>query len=273
MTKMILVASAILYWVCFLGRLYLWNKEWTPLERKISYLEKLSLLVFTSGLVFYIGKLQIVAGEVRSQHYDMPVSFLLFAWTLSASNLVTEIAYGNRWSALFSNFWNALALTLSPAAAIYFQRVFTYDLQWLSFHRLCFLLGYAFCVLALPLVLFFFFNRWREQNEKQLAQADQMDRMLYRMILWALPLLTAGIIVEAILLLETNQLPSPEEIWTQKTETLLALATWFLCGIYLHTRLFFGWKRTKSAALYLFGLGVILLGHILHSASHLQPPN
>lgn len=273
MTKLILMGSAAIYWVCFALRAYLWNKDFTPLTRLVSQAEKGALLLFTAGLVLYISQLYVVAGQLHSDNYDMPVSFLLFAWAISAANIATEIAYNNRWSALFANFWTGFALTISPAAAIHFQQVFTYDLQWLSFHRLCFLLGYAFCVLAFPLVLFFCLTSWRT---KRLPQSERgrnnavlwdLDRMAYRMILWALPLLTAGIITEALFLLEANRLPGPEELWTGKQETLLALAAWFLCGIYLHTRLFYGWRNLRSAGLYLAGLSLLLLGHFTHGFS------
>jgi ABC-type uncharacterized transport system permease subunit len=273
MTKSILLGAGILYWICFAARAYLWGKTRLSLEQKVSHLEKAALLVFTAGLVLYIGKLQVIDGQLHLDHYDMPVSFLLFAWAISAANLATEIAYNNRWTALFANFWTGLALTLSPAAASSFEQLFTYDLEWLSFHRLCFLLGYAFCALAFPLVLYFCLLSWRIRKAPADAQERTapllwgLDRMAYRMILWALPLLTAGIITEALVLLETNQLPGPEEIWNQKRETLLALAAWFLCGIYLHTRLFFGWRNFRAAALYLTGLALLLLGHFVHSFS------
>jgi ABC-type uncharacterized transport system permease subunit len=273
MTQTILLVTAASYWICFLFRAYLWNKELTATERRISHLEKAALLLFTAGLVIYIGKLRVVAGEVRSLSYDIPVSFLLFAWCISAANLATEIAYNNRWSAVFADFWTGLSLTLSPAATAHFGGIFTYDLEWLNFHRLCFLLGYAFSALAFPLVVSFCWISWRRRS----AEADKkeiiehrlwsLDRMIYRMILWALPLLTAGIITEALMLLETNRLPGPDQILGDKTETLLALFAWFLCGIYLHTRLFFGWRNLRAAGLYLAGLFLLLLGHCTHALS------
>lgn len=276
MTKSIFLVAAVVYWICFLGRLYLWDRELTSLETKLSYLEKAALLVFTAGLVLYIGKLQIVDGRVHSEIYDRPVSFLLFAWAVSAANLVTEIFYGNRSSAIFSNFWCGLTLSLSASAAASFRMFFTDDLDWLSFHRLCFLLGYAFAALAAPLALRFFWGRLRARRLEGEAKVNCnrsiafWDRMTYRMVLWALPLLTAGIITEALVLMETNRLPSPEEIWMKKTETLLALAAWFLCGIFLHTRLFFGWRNLKSATLYIVGLVVLLGAHVVQGLQRLQ---
>ncbi len=273
MVKIILLGSAAIYWICFLLRIYLWTKEKNPWEKITAYLEKAALLFFTTGLVLYINKLEVVNGQLRFEHYDMPISFLLFAWSISVANLVMETVYNNRWTAIFSNLWTGLSLTLSPASTPSFGRLFTYDLEWLSFHRLCFLLGYAFCVLAFPLVLFFCFSQWRlrsysgAERDKLKRHLNALDRMAYRAILWALPLLTAGIITETLLLLEANQFPGPLEIWIEKRETLLALAAWFLCGIYLHSRLFFGWRHMKAAGLYLSGLTLLLGGHVAFTVS------
>jgi ABC-type transport system involved in cytochrome c biogenesis permease subunit len=267
MTKALFVLSAALYWISFLARFVLWTRPSRHLDLAGSTTEKLAMITFTSALVLYINALQIVNGEVHSVAYDRPVSFLLFAWAVSAAHLVTEVTYGNTMTAVFADFWTALSLTISAAAANLMKGVFTNDLEWLSFHRLCFLLGYAFCILAFPLVLRYIRSalrlgrsppELRGQRERELWK---VDRMGYRMVLWALPLLTAGIITEVLLMIDSHSLPSPEQLWTEQQESLLALTAWFLCGIYLHTRLFFGWRNLRSAALYLAGLLLLLGGH------------
>jgi hypothetical protein len=268
MTKFLFVLSAALYWISFLSRFILWTRVSRRAEILASAGEKTAMLAFTGALVLYINALQIVNGEVHSANYDRPVSFLLFAWAVAAAHLVTEVAYGNTMTAIFADFWTALSLTISSAAAYYMKRVFTNDLEWLSFHRLCFLLGYAFCVLAFPMVLRYFRGSIRMRTVKAELAAGmerdlwKTDRMGYRMVLWALPLLTAGIITELLLLIDSHKLPTPEQLWTQRPESLLALTAWFLCGIYLHTRLFFGWKNLRSAGLYLAGLLVLVGGHL-----------
>ncbi len=268
MTEEIFILSAVLYWASFLSRFYLWTHGNRRLEVIASSVEKLAILTFTLALVLYIGKLQVVNGEVHSARYERPVSFLLFAWAIAAAQMVTEVAYGNTLTSVFANLWTALSLTISATAANLLRGVFTNDFQWLSFHRLCFLLGYAFCILAFPLVLSYLRINYRTKfaNQAQLASMERdlwrIDRMGYRMVLWALPLLTAGIITELLLLMEMNRLPTPEQLLARQGESLLALTAWFLCGIYLHTRLFFGWKNLKSAALYLAGLLVLIGGHL-----------
>lgn len=268
MTQNTFLAAAVLYWLSFCLRVYLWNREQGRIEHLTGHVEKAALLVLTTALVLYIGKLQIVNGEVRSEHYNRPVSWLLFAWSLNAAHLATEIAYGNRFTAIFSSLWTALALSFSPWLGGAFRSIFNNDLQWLSFHRLCFLLGYAFCTLAFPLALRFLWMQYRGRNLPEDARAAherllwKFDRLGYRMILWALPLLTAGIVTESLLLLEIGKLPGPIEIWNEQRETMLALATWFICGIYLHARLFFGWRNVRTASIYLGGLLLVVAGHL-----------
>lgn len=267
MPKTFFLMTAVLYWGCFVLRAFLRGKESGKLDRLASLGERLSLLVFTGALVVYITQLQIIDGKVHSEAYDRPVSFLLFAWAICAAHLGTEILYGNRATAVFANLWTALTLTISSATTELFKGIFTDDLGWLSFHRLCFLVGYAFCILAFPLVFHFIWLQFRAPSLPAEKKAEtertlwKLDRMGYRMVLWALPLLTAGIIAEGLVLADNHQLPGPTELWTQQRETLLALVTWFICGIYLHTRLFFGWRYARSAALYLIGLGLVLIGH------------
>ncbi|MGZ3659824.1 MAG: hypothetical protein ACXWR1_07735 [Bdellovibrionota bacterium] len=267
MTKSLFVLSAALYWISFLIRFVLWTRVARRLDLVASVCEKTAMISFTGALVLYINALQMVNGEMHSANYDRPVSFLLFAWAISAAHLVTEVTYGNTMTAVFADFWTALALTISSAAAYLMKRIFTNDLEWLSFHRLCFLLGYAFCILAFPLVLRYFRTslRLRSIPADQTASVERdlwkVDRMGYRMVLWALPLLTAGIITELLLMIDSHRFPSPEHLWAHNPEDLLALTAWFLCGIYLHTRLFFGWNNMRSAALYLAGLLLLLGGH------------
>ncbi len=271
MTKEIFVLSGALYWVSFLLRLVLWTRPQRRGELITSWLEKIAMLVFTAAVVLYIGKLQIVDGQVHSALYDRPVSFLLFAWSVSAAHMVTDVAYGNKMTAVFAHFWTALSLTLTASAAYEMKNVFTSDLEWLSFHRLCYLLGYAFCVLAFPLVLRYLRTslQLRRLPLEKVAPVERelwrIDRMGYRMVLWALPILTAGIVAEVLLLMETHQLPSAQQLWTERQESLLALTAWFLCGISLHTRLFFGWRNLRAASLYLVGLILLVAGHFSHT--------
>jgi len=269
MIKGAIIGAGVIFWISVILQLMQFAGKFLRGKQTILTLERMGLFVFTVGLVFYISKLEIVAQSVRFEKYDLPVSFLLFTWCLIAANLISEISYNNRYSSFFTNIWAALALTVSPSAAQAFRGLFSADLQWLSFYRLCFLLGYSFCLMALPMAAqYFYLSRKRKIGpESHGPTLYSLDRMMFRMILLALPLLTAGIVAEAVVLLETNQFPSPKELITNRVETALAICTWALCGLYLHSRLFFGLKATRVAVLYLSGLCVTLLAHILHGLS------
>jgi ABC-type transport system involved in cytochrome c biogenesis permease subunit len=105
----------------------------------------------------------------------------------------------------------------------------------------------------------------RLPEEQQILEERQLwmlDRQQYRMILWALPLLSLGIVMESLLLMQQGNFPSPSELWTVKRESFLALATWFCCGIYLHTRLFFAWRDVRSSVFYLTAFALILAANL-----------
>jgi Cytochrome C assembly protein len=277
MTKDIFVLTAALFWISFLARFVLWTRPNRRLETTASGIEKFAVLAFTTALVLYIERLQVVNGEVQSSVYDRPVSFLLFAWAVAAAHLITEVAYDNKLTAIFADFWAAFTLTISSSAAKQLKGIFSNDLEWLGFHRICFLLGYGFCVLAFPLMLRYFQIAFshkgatEEAETARLRELSRLDRMCYRMVLWALPALSAGIIAEGIVLLDLRRLLSPVQLWTQQQENLLALTAWFLCGLYLHMRLFFGWRHLRSAGLYLGGLFLLVATHLSQIYAHALP--
>ena len=272
--------TSVLYCFVSVGRFFCWEKSAHRLLKPISILEKLVFILFTAGLVVYILHLNRVGDTLVPSigGFKKPFSWLLFAWCLNAASIAMELVYSVTTTAIFANTWTALALTMLPNTNISARKiheVFNNDMDWLNAHRLSFLLAYAFCVLAFPMALYFLWNNFRAKyisnaEEKTVLERKQwkLDRLQYRLILWALPLLTLGIIVESLLLIDRKELPSPLQIWTEQKEAFLALATWFICGVYLHTRLFFGWKFQRCAFFYLVGLILILAGHM--SSNFLQ---
>lgn len=248
-------------------------------EKSISLIEKFSFILLTAGLVIYVQQLGHAENSIamQSHYFKKPLGWLLYTWCINAASILMEIIYGNTSTALFANIWTTSALTLLPSShsrMVKIPEVFSNDLDWLSLHRLCFLMAYAFCILALPLALHLL---WKSLRRKYAAKEGRaiidkklwkIDRMQYRLILWALPLLTLGILVEALHLLDNKALPSPMEIWNEQKESFLALATWFICGVYLHSRLFLGWRHKHSALFYLVGLILILAGHLSNNFFH-----
>lgn len=279
MAPLVFIITAVLFWVFFALRLLLAQKKFPRLDQATTIGEKLAYILFTFGLAIYIYYFheQHDSWMIQTLTAKKPISWLLFVWCVYSAQILVEVFYGSFITKNFANFWVAASLTLLPNASPQsIHAIFTSDAVWLNFHRLSFLLGYSFCILAMPLA---FAYLWQHARIARLPDVEQiqeqqklwmLDRMQYRMILWALPLLTLGIVVEAFLLMERGSFPSPVEIWTEQKESFLALATWFFCGFYLHTRLFFAWRDVRSSALYLAAFTLIFIGHVSEHFLHFQ---
>ena len=96
----------------------------------------------------------------------------------------------------------------------------------------------------------------------------QLDSLRYRILAFAFPLLTLGILSGAIWANEAWG-----SYWSWDPKETWAFITWLIFAFYLHTRLQYNWQGTKSALVASFGffivwicyLGVNLLGQGLHS--------
>jgi hypothetical protein len=240
MTEQILQLSAGLFWISLLVRFF-------KKPRLTAVYEKICFIIFTAGLVLYIQGGDPAAGR-------WPISWLLLTWCINAAQIINELFYDSRHTAWFASTWSAIALSLPASTqSKTLSRVFTRDMEWLNFHRLCFLLAYAFCILMIPLAL--------RSLKKNSDLVEEEERMQYRMALWALPLLTVGFLIETLFLLEKGDLPGPVQIWTERREAFLALGTWFFCGIYLHMRITYAWKGAKTAGIFLLGVVLIFAGN------------
>jgi len=97
---------------------------------------------------------------------------------------------------------------------------------------------------------------------------NNIDNLSYRLLGLGFALLTVGILSGAVWANQTWG-----SYWSWDPKETWALITWFIFGIYLHTRLFKAWTGRKSAWLSSFGflviwfcyLGVNLMGKGLHS--------
>lgn len=263
---------AITYWLLSITRIFAHHLGNTDLMKASLWIERIALFLFTTSIIFYVLDMKFENGVYVVNVDSRPISLLLFTWSLNGVQLFMEISYALRFTTIFTSIVTALFLTLFPRLNIV-PSLFTNDLEWLSFHRIFFLLGYSFCLVALPVVIRFLWFKHKEKSipAEQLAETEReiwrLDRMVYRAILCALPLLTIGLLVELLITVENG--PGLTYIdWQKKSESLLALATWSICGLYLHTRLFFGWQKTRLILIYLCGFGILCISHIIHTARH-----
>lgn len=87
----------------------------------------------------------------------------------------------------------------------------------------------------------------------RLPSLDDLDRLIYRTIAWAFPLLTLGILLGARWAYDAWG-----RYWGWDAKETWALITWLVYAIYLHMRLVKGWRGRKTAYLSLAGFGVVL---------------
>jgi ABC-type transport system involved in cytochrome c biogenesis permease subunit len=237
----------------------------TPrLDRWALHLERLGFIIFTSGVATFA----FLSYSGSPLLLKKSVAWLFFAWALATAQTITRWLYGNRTTSLFVKAWLVLAMLVTPAFREQeFVDYFSSNLTWLNFHRAVFLFGYAFYILGLPLAISFL---WKTLVEPVLGKSkdgilehrlEELDRVHLKLILWALPLLSLGILTKILLLLDAEALVTPAIIARTATEEFLAIVTWFTSALYLHARIFLGWHYRRCAYVYIAGLIVVLAAH------------
>lgn len=261
--------AAVLFSGCatLLRGFFYWSKNqrfkyWTTL------CERVILLSLTLGIVTLVGKIQVIDGQIFGDLPKKPISLVLFTWCLLMCFQFSETLYGSLGVSIPILLWTLGILIFPIQNSIFSQQLFTQEVSWLSIHRLFFLLGYSFAIVAFLISAKNYLNavatliKTKRPNEwKSIFEAKGFaDRMVYRMVLWALPLLTLGIFIEVIFYLENQNLPAPYELLNGRKDALLPLLLWILCGIYLHSRLFWQWNSLRTGLIYFAGFLIIVLG-------------
>lgn len=259
-----LSAIAIPFSISFLLEC-LYRRKLNPrLDRWARLLEQAGFIIFTIGVVVFAVKSHTGSPLLLKKS----IAWLFFAWSLAAAQTLTYWLYGNRTTSLFVKLWVVLAMLVIPAfRGQEFVDYFSSNLTWLNFHRAVFLLGYAFYLLGLPLAGSFL---WKTLIEPLFGRSkdgilerrlEQLDQIHLKVILWALPLLTLGILAKILLLLESEPLVTPAIVARTAMEEFLAIVAWFTSALYLHTRIFLGWQYRRCAYVYIAGLLVVLAAH------------
>lgn len=91
----------------------------------------------------------------------------------------------------------------------------------------------------------------------RLPPLDELDNLIYRVIWWAFPVLTLGILLGARWAYDAWG-----RYWGWDAKETWALITWLVYLIYLHMRIVVGWRGRKTAYLSLAGFAVVLFTYI-----------
>lgn len=98
----------------------------------------------------------------------------------------------------------------------------------------------------------------------RLPSLDELDQLIYKLIMTAFPILTLGIFLGGVW-----AYTAWGRFWGWDPKETWALITWFIYVVYLHMRLFIGWRGRKTAYLSLAGFAFVLFTYV--GVNYLSP--
>lgn len=143
--------------------------------------------------------------------------------------------------------------TLPPALQSY----------WMAIHVPVMFISYAAFTMAFGVGLAFLLQEWQLKSKKpnhltfRLPSLDDMDRMIYRTIAAAFPILTVGVLLGA-----TWAYDAWGRYWGWDPKETWALITWFIYAAYLHMRLVKGWRGRKAAYMSMLGFACVIFTYV-----------
>ena len=195
---------------------------------------------------------------------NMYESLVFFAWSIAMVYLAIEHIYKTKY--LGSYIVSFAFLTMAYAS---FSTEFSKDIKpllpalqsnWLAAHVITCFIGYAAFTIAGGLAILYLIRargsaeeRSREASCARARKLDleQLDIIIYKMIMFGFLWLTAGIITGAVWANSawgTYWSWDPKETWS--------LITWFIYALALHARYTRGWSGTRMAWVALLGFAV-----------------
>lgn len=134
---------------------------------------------------------------------------------------------------------------------------------WMAIHVPVMFTAYAIFANAFGVGLAYLVQERQLKSKKpselayRLPSLEQLDTRIYQLILIAFPPLTLGIFLGGVWAYSAWG-----RFWGWDPKETWALITWFVYVIYLHLRLFAGWRGRKTAYLSLGGFVVVLFTYM-----------
>lgn len=143
--------------------------------------------------------------------------------------------------------------SLSPALQSY----------WMAIHVPVMFISYAAFAHAFAVGLAYLLQERQMKSKNpgslsfRLPPLEDLDQLIYRIIRWAFPVLTLGVLLGARWAYDAWG-----RYWGWDAKETWALITWFVYLIYLHMRLVVGWRGRKTAYLSLAGFVFVLFTYV-----------
>ncbi|MBI2264600.1 MAG: cytochrome c biogenesis protein CcsA [Armatimonadetes bacterium] len=145
--------------------------------------------------------------------------------------------------------------------------------HWLVFHIAVIFLSYGLLAVAFSTATLYIVQEKLLKAKKlggvfrKLPPLEELDSVVYRLILLSFPLLTLGLLTGAVWARQEWG-----SFWTWDPKQTWSLATWVLYTVYLHSRVVMGWRGRKTIFLVLIAFGALVftfLGvNLMKAGSH-----
>lgn len=213
-------------------------------------------------------------------------SFSLFALLIAACFLVVQAREKLPILGLFVLPWNLMALGMAFSYPFFTNKSWEYtgigDLlafantaralpklqpalqsYWMAIHVPVMFLSYAAFAVAFGVGLAYLVQEWQIKSKKpsemsyRLPALEDLDRLIYRIIAIAFPILTLGVMLGARWAYDAWG-----RYWGWDAKETWAFITWLIYAVYLHMRLVAGWRGRKSAYMSLVGFAVVMFTYV-----------
>lgn len=141
---------------------------------------------------------------------------------------------------------------------------------WMAIHVPVMFISYAAFANAFAIGVAFLLQERQLKSRKpsnvmfRLPSLDELDNKIYKVIWYAFPLLTLGVLLGARWAYDAWG-----RYWGWDPKETWAFITWLIYLIYLHMRLVMGWRGRKTAYLSLAGFAVVLVTYV--GVNYLSP--
>lgn len=229
-------------------------------SRKNKIISFISTGLFALGflsLTFNLTVRTYTAG--RAPFSNLYESLLSFVWGLVIIYLIIEKIYKLNVLGIFAS-----GITM---AAVLYASVLPDEIEplipalkshWLTFHVLCFVFAYGAFALSFGAGIYYLLlGRIKKDSEEKKKSLITLEDLIYKIIAFAFPWMTLGIITGAIWANNawgTYWSWDPKETWS--------LITWLVYAAFLHARYNYKWKGTVTAILAIVGFAVVMFTYL-----------
>jgi cytochrome c-type biogenesis protein CcsB len=165
---------------------------------------------------------------------------------------ITPIAFLTMIMAIYSPFGTQIP-NLPPALQSY----------WMAIHVPVMFVAYAAFANAFGIGLVYLLQEHQMKSRKpsplvfRLPPLDDLDRLIYKIIWWAFPVLTLGVLLGARWAYDAWG-----RYWGWDAKETWALITWLIYLIYLSLRFVGGWRGRKTVYLSMIGFVIMIFTYV-----------